>query len=67
MLRKLTPSVTAASALMFMLCTACSDDDISYADDNYGNFDALSEIIDTRYCFLQEKDIDFCLLSCPYH
>lgn len=66
MLRKLTSSVTAASALMFMLCTACSDDDISYADDNYGNFDALSEIIDTRYCFLQEKDIDWRQTSASY-
>lgn len=40
------------------LAAGCSDG-VSYPDDKYGNFDALAEIIDTRYCFLQEKDIDW--------
>ena len=46
-----------AGILLFILA-GCSDD-FDYKDDPYGNFDALVEIIDTRYCFLQEKDIDW--------
>lgn len=44
--------------LMLPALCGCTDD-ISYPDDNYGNFDALAEIIDTRYCFLEEKNIDW--------
>ncbi|MCM1378091.1 MAG: S41 family peptidase [Clostridium sp.] len=36
-------------------CTDTPD----YGDDVRGNFDALVEIIDTRYCFLDEKGIDW--------
>lgn len=34
-------------------------DEIDFPNDQYGNFDALAEIIDTRYCFFNEKDIDW--------
>ena len=28
-------------------------------DDPYANFDALADIVDTRYCFFKEKDVDW--------
>ena len=37
-----------------------------YTDDPYGNFDALAEIIDTRYCFFAEKDIDWQEVTARY-
>lgn len=37
---------------------ACHDEP-DFKDDIYGNFDALAHIIDTRYCFFKEKDIDW--------
>lgn len=44
--------------LISILFSGCKDD-ISYPDDPEGNFDALAEIISTRYCFLEEKGIDW--------
>lgn len=41
------------------LLTACNDDIPEYADDPYGNFDALADIIDTRYCFFKDKNINW--------
>ena len=41
-----------------LMISGCNDD-ISYPDSPEGNFDALSEIIRTRYCFLAEKNIDW--------
>lgn len=51
----------------FLLCTLCSialltggcTDEPDYNNTMYGNFDALAQIIDTRYCFFGEKDIDW--------
>lgn len=37
---------------------ACTDEP-DYKNDPYGNFDALVEILDTRYCFFREKGIDW--------
>lgn len=31
----------------------------SYANDPYGNFDALWDVIDTRYCFFPENGVDW--------
>ncbi|MBD5176168.1 MAG: S41 family peptidase [Bacteroidales bacterium] len=38
--------------------TGCAED-TDYPDDPFGNFDALAEIIDSRYCFFADKDIDW--------
>ena len=38
--------------------TSCHDAP-EYKNTLYGNFDALAEIIDTHYCFLSDKDIDW--------
>lgn len=38
--------------------SSCHDEP-EYKDDIYGNFDALWNIIDQRYCFFKEKDIDW--------
>ena len=41
-----------------LLTTGCHDAP-DYVNDAYGNFDALVDIIDTRYCFFEEKDINW--------
>lgn len=40
------------------LLSGCVDT-VEYTDDPYGNFDALAEIVDTRYCFFEQKDVDW--------
>lgn len=40
------------------LLTGCHDSP-DYPNNLYGNFDALWEIVDTRYCFLEEKGLDW--------
>jgi len=40
------------------LCCACHDIE-EYPADAYGNFDALWETVDKRYCFFPEKDVDW--------
>ncbi len=37
-----------------------------FSNDPYGNFDALAEIVDTRYCFFEEKDIDWQKITGEY-
>lgn len=49
----LLPLLTALTTL-----TGCKDEP-DYKNTLYGNFDALAEIIDTRYCFFEAKDIDW--------
>ncbi|MDR2980048.1 MAG: S41 family peptidase [Bacteroidales bacterium] len=39
--------------------TGCFKDPEKLVDDPSGNFDALKEIIDTRYCYLDYKNIDW--------
>lgn len=38
--------------------SACHDSP-EYASDVYGNFDAVWDIVDSRYCFFSEKNIDW--------
>lgn len=38
--------------------SACHSID-SYENDYYGNFDALWSVMDTRYCFFEEKGVDW--------
>lgn len=38
--------------------SSCHDEP-DYKNDMYGNFDALWDIVDTRYCFFREKNIDW--------
>jgi hypothetical protein len=49
---------------MFML-TGCHEFE-EYDNDPYGNFDALADIIDTRYCFFNEKNIDWAQITSSY-
>ncbi len=49
----------AAAAVPLALLTGCSEEEMGYADTPEGNFDALWSIIDTRYCYLDEKHIDW--------
>lgn len=41
-----------------LLLVSCHEIE-EYADDPYGNFDALWNAVDTRYCFFYEKSIDW--------
>ena len=52
-------------ALMSLLCVSCEDTP-DYKDDPYGNFDALAEIIDTRYCFFEAKNVDWDEVTARY-
>lgn len=46
------------AAFMVFVLSSCQDEP-DYKNTLYGNFDALAHIIDTRYCFFSEKDIDW--------
>lgn len=54
----------ALLALPFLL-SACQDEP-DFKNTLYGNFDALAEIIDTKYCFLDEKGIDWAEVTKRY-
>lgn len=42
------------------LCCACTRElDVSYPNTPMGNFEALWNIIDTKYCFVEEKGVDW--------
>lgn len=46
---------------------ACHNEDApDFDNDLYGNFDCLAYIIDSRYCFFQEKDIDWHAITATY-
>ncbi len=47
--------VVSAVAVALSSC----NDEVNYANDPYGNFDALWSIIDEHYCFFQYKDVDW--------
>lgn len=48
-----------------LLAAGCTDEP-DFKDTYYGNFDALAQIIDTRYCFLEEKGIDWGKVTAAY-
>lgn len=47
-----------ALVMVCSLLTSCHDEP-EYKDDPLGNFDALWDIVDKRYCFFEEKNIDW--------
>lgn len=54
-LRQLTTFFFIPLTLLLVGCL----DETEYPDSPDGNFDALCEIIDTRYCFFKDKDVDW--------
>ncbi len=56
MLKKII--VYISLVVMGCLMTSCHDEP-KYENDIYGNFNALWDIVDRRYCFFREKDIDW--------
>lgn len=44
--------------MLSAMLTSCHDEP-DYSDDIYGNFDALWDIVDRRYCFFEEKGLDW--------
>lgn len=57
--------LSAIVLLPAMLLTGCHDSP-EYVNDVYGNFDALADIIDTRYCFFEDKDLDWAEVTARY-
>lgn len=53
------------SLLCLLSLTACRDEP-EFDNTLYGNFDALVEIIDTKYCFLDEKGLDWKATAARY-
>ena len=58
--------ILMVALLAMTLLASCADDTPEYSDANkynpvnpYGNFDALADIIDARYCFFADKDVDW--------
>lgn len=53
--------------IVFLGCTlgGCTDEP-DYQNTVRGNFDALVELIDTRYCFFEAKDIDWRATAAEY-
>lgn len=50
--------LTLLVSLISLSLSSCHDSP-EYHNTLYGNFDALAEIIDTHYCFLSDKDIEW--------
>ncbi len=45
---------------MLVLFSSCTQElDVAHPNTTEGNFEALWEIIDTKYCFVEEKDVDW--------
>lgn len=53
--------------LSFFLVSCMGKVENSYSDTPEGNFQALWEIIDTKYCFLDEKHVDWNEIYRQYH
>lgn len=53
------------AVLSAALCCSCHDEP-DYDNNIYGNFDALWQIVDSHYCFFQEKDIDWTEIGQAY-
>lgn len=51
---------------VFSLSLSSCHDEPEYKDDIYGNFDALWDIVDQRYCFFKEKDLDWKGIGATY-
>lgn len=60
-MKPLNPKLLATALTSLLLATTLSSchDSPEYENDIYGNFDALWDIVDTHYCFFEEKGIDW--------
>lgn len=62
LMNKLIGFPTLGTLLMLLLLpllgTSCAGED-EFPDDLTGNFDALWSLIDSRYCYFEEKDVDW--------
>ena len=47
------------NGLLILTLTSCIEDDPIYQNNYRENFDALWEIVDTRYCYLETKNINW--------
>ena len=53
------------TGITFLFCSCMKEPEI-YPNTKEGNFDALWEIIDTRYCYLDYKNIDWNTIYSDY-
>lgn len=61
---KIKPAILLLITLLISL--ASCHDAPKYNDDPYGNFDALADIVADRYCFFDEKNINWRALCAKY-
>lgn len=66
-MRYIKPSILAIALLAVCMTalTSCRHQD-EFADDAYGNFDALWTILDEHYCYFESKDIDWAEIGRRY-
>lgn len=57
--------VVLMAVSLSVLLSSCHDAP-DYENDIYGNFDALVDIVDSHYCFFEEKDIDWRATAAKY-
>lgn len=63
-MKKILLSIVSACTLFWF--SSCIDEPEIYANDNQGNFEALWDIIDTRYCYLSYKNINWDSIHTAY-
>ena len=56
---KTAQHILVCFALMFMLAACHTNEEMSYSTDPVENIEALWQIIDTRYCYIEDKGIDW--------
>lgn len=65
MVKSFSIKTSLLCGIVMSFLSSCHDAP-DYKDDIYGNFDALVDIVDTRYCFFKEKDIDWRAIAAKY-
>lgn len=65
MVKSFLNNLLLVSVIMMTITTSCHDAP-EYKDDIYGNFDALVDIVDSHYCFFEEKDVDWRATAAKY-
>ncbi|MBD5358422.1 MAG: S41 family peptidase [Bacteroides sp.] len=65
MLKSFVKKLALLSVGMTVSLSSCHDAP-EYKDDIYGNFDALVDIVDSHYCFFEEKNINWRATAAKY-
>lgn len=60
------PGIIYTIAIIVSAGLSACHSEPEYEDDIYGNFDALWDIVDRRYCFFEEKNLDWKEIGASY-